>query len=250
MYQNPENCREGAGECGRCCPTPRGSRWRTPQLKDSHPRPARVQGRGGWGPRWQSAEPPSCAGLLGPLYVQLALRSVPLTSCCQPALPGAVRGHCLCPQLPGQNLPPASSLFQNMPCSFHPSLPTWHLPVTSGHTCLGPSALPHLGVPGPSGRGQVGSQLGPGELPATLGTCVSGRLLEDCRGCCPTAPPCRPPLRPGTRLTLFQLRLWDSLGGCSCGWVPIASARARTSTGSSHPGPILASFPQPQDSEL
>ena len=83
---------------------------------------------------------------------------------------------------------------------------------------------------------------------------------------CPSPQPARPELQgpsarcphplapaPGegaARLTLCQLRLWDSRGSCSCAWEPPPSPSSRASRAGRQPSPILATSAARLDAAL
>lgn len=157
-------------------------------------------------------------------------------------------------------LPPASHLIipEHALLILGPPPPTQHLQVTSGCTCLGPSTPPPPQGSQPMGPVVVswGLQSAPqgedgraarwagsvcAEPPARRGLPMdSGRPLEGRQETFSQLPhPAPLAQRLCVHLTLFQLRLWDSLGSCSCSWAPKACTSARSSTGHSRPGPIL-----------
>lgn len=224
MYQNPENCREGAGEQGRrphFLGRPPGSP-RAHRTSDLCPRPSlhqswamagaqllRAHGGTGLGhhtvcqgplPAWASLGPPSFQPTPGPV-----------TCCCEPVLLGmaAVQQPTATPAGPCGR--PATSLFQNM---LRPFPAPHRLPGISGQPraapVWGPLPRPSSGLlahgargcqlgfaVGPSGRGRAGSPLGwerpcgarcPPRAARGFGAATgrsSGNIL-------PAAPPCTP----------------------------------------------------------
>lgn len=107
MYQNPENCREGAGASG-CCPHSPGP-LRTHRISDPGLRPsprARLWGRGGDGTGLSTEDrAPPCVGLPGAPSSQLTCTPscrLPAANPCAQARPRAVG---LCPRHPHRNLP-------------------------------------------------------------------------------------------------------------------------------------------------